>query len=230
MIDKTRICQIEGFPLIKIKSRELIEKLQSGSFYMNSLKFFRNTYKDGKSDGVGDPYEGKLFVHNAVVKIAELGVEKVLNDYPISTVNENDFVFCMFGVDASKHTSFTFTEEQKEKLIAFDEAALLITNTDEFFRRIEKAADEKGLQIISGFVKYYDETADEILRFISLLTYGTENIVFHKTVKYSYQQEYRFTIQNNTGEDFIELDIGDITDISKIFTTKEILNSTIVRG
>lgn len=197
---------------------------------MNSLKLYRDMYKDGNDDGIGDPYEGKLFVHNAVIRCEELGIEEKINNYPISTVNENDFVFCMFGVNPNKYCSFTFTEEQKEKLIAFDETALLITNTYEFCRRIKKSADEEGLRITSNFVNYYDDAVDDVTRLLSLLIHGTQNIVFYKAQRYSYQQEYRFTIPNNSGDKYIELEIGDITDISQIFTTKEILNSIIVKS
>ena len=115
----TNRIQIKGFSLIQINSRELIEKTQSGSFYMNSLKIYREMYKNCKDNVVGDPYEGKLVVHNAVFQCEELGVNEVLKDCPISTANENDFVFCMFGVNPDKYQSFKFTEDQKQKLINF---------------------------------------------------------------------------------------------------------------
>lgn len=215
--------QIKGFPLVKIKSHEMIEKIRAGSFYMNSLKVYRDMYKDCKDNVVGDPYEGKLIVHDAALHIPECAITKALNDYIFPTVNENDFVFCMFGVNPNRYCSFNFTEEQKQKLLGFDDTALVITDSDEFIRRIENAAVAKNLKITHRFVNYYDKKADDVWRFISLL-YGTENIVFHKIEEYSYQQEYRFTIQNYTNADFLELDIGDISDITTELTTKEFLN------
>jgi len=71
----TKRIQIKGFPLIKMSSRELIEKTQGGSFYMNSLKYYRNKYKNDKDNVVGDPYEGKLLVHNAVVMVEHMAFE-----------------------------------------------------------------------------------------------------------------------------------------------------------
>ena len=62
-----------------------------------------------------------------------------------------------------------------------------------------------------------------------MITKGTENIVFHKTKKYEYQQEYRFTIPNNTGDDYLELDIGDISDITEVFSTEEMFSAIIER-
>lgn len=219
--------QIKGFPLIKIKSRELIERLQGGSFYMNSLQVYREMYKNCEDIVIGDPNEGKLFVHDAILQSEELGIHEVLKDYAISTVNENDFVFCMFGVNPNKHHSFRFTEEQKQKLINFDDTALLITDVFEFWKRILDAATEKNYNIKSNFVDYYDD--NDVSRFISLLKNGTENIVFHKRKEYSYQKEYRFTIPNHIGADHLELDIGNITSFSKIISTKELLNSYMTK-
>ena len=219
--------EIKGFPLIKIKSREIIEKLRSGSFYMSSLKKYREMYEKYGDDTIGDPNEGKLIIHDAVLKIDELGIEERVTDHAVATVNENDFVFCMFGVNPNKYDKFLFTEEQKQRLIGFDDTALLITDVYEFARRIKNAAEKRNLQIAGNFVNYYDETANDIQIFIDLIAKGTENIVFHKTKKYEYQQEYRFTIQNKTGEDHLELDIGDISDISEVFTTEEIFSVII---
>lgn len=221
--------QIKGFPLIKIKSREIIEKIRAGSFYMSSLKKYRELYAESGDDTVGDPNEGKLIIHDAIFKIEELGINEKVTDQAIATVNENDFVFCMFGVNPNKYEHFTFSEEQKDKLTGFDDTVLLVADVYEFCRRIKKAADERNLKISSGFVNYYDETSNNFQLFINLIVNGTENIVFHKTKKYEYQQEYRFTIPNCSGEDCLELNIGDISDITEVFTTKEFFSSIIER-
>lgn len=47
--------QIKGFPLIKIKSRDIIEKIQKGLFYMNSLRYYRNLYEKSQDEVIGDP-------------------------------------------------------------------------------------------------------------------------------------------------------------------------------
>ena len=217
--------RIKGFPLIKIKSRALIERLRAGSFWMNSLKVYREMYENSKDEVIGDPHEGKFFVHDAIIQISGLGINEAVKDYPFPTANENDFVFCMFGVNPKKHHSFAFTEEQKQKLIGFDDTTLLITDVYEFCRRVTNSAIARGYEITSGFVNYYDETVDDVERLLSLVTNGMQNIVFHKRERYSYQQEFRFTIQNTTGDRHLELDIGDISDISEILTTKDIFSS-----
>lgn len=229
MINKDKnVIPIKGFPLIKIKSREIIEKTRAGSFYMNSLKVYREMYAKSNDNVIGDPYEGKLIVHNAVLQIEKLGTNQVIKDFAFPTANENDFVFCMFGVNSGKHHSFTFNEEQKQKLAGCGDTALLITDVSEYFKRIKKAADANNLEITSGFVDYYDENVDDIGRLLSLVTKGIRNIVFNKVKDYSYQNEYRFTTPNFIGDRIKELDIGNIEDISEVFTTKELLNSYMV--
>ena len=78
------------------------------------------------------------------------------------------------------------------------------------------------MEVKDGFVQYYDPLVDDVGRVVSLLKNGMRNIVFHKTIDYKYQQEYRFTVQNTTGEDFLDFDIHNISDISRKITKSEI--------
>lgn len=220
--------EIKGFPLIKIQSREIVEKTQAGSFWMTSLRKYREIYKKYNDNIIGDPNEGKLLIHDAIFHDPKSGKRTVIEDGAISTANEDDFVFCMFAVNPEKHSTFQFDEDQKQKLIGFNDTALLITDAYEFIKRVEKAANEKGYEIEHGFVQYYDETFDDIVHLVNLVSNGIGNIVFHKTKEYLYQQEFRFTIKNATGKDSLELHIGNLSDISKVFTVQEILKSNIV--
>lgn len=218
--------QIKGIPLIKLQSCEIIEKIQAGSLRLNSLKFYREFYNKTLDKVIGDSNEGKFIIHEATIKIPDKGINESIKDTAFPTANENDFVFCSFGI-GSYTNAFTFNEEQKQKLSISYDSALLITDFSEFKKRIQEAARSRGIEIKDGFVKYYDQSIDDVFRLLSLLQNGMQNIVFHKTNDYRYQQEYRFTSQNVTGEDFLDLDIGDISEISKKFTIKEIFNLLI---
>ena len=136
--------EIKGFPLIKIKSREIINKIRSGSFYMSSLRKYREMYAECGDDTIGDPNEGKVIIHDAMFVSEEMGLCEQVTDQPIATVNENDFVFCMFGVNPNKHDKFLFSEEQKQKLIGFDDTAMIVTDVYEFCR-------EKSFNISESF-------------------------------------------------------------------------------
>lgn len=94
--------QIKGFPLIKIKYRDIIEKIQKDSFYMNSLRYYRNLYEKSKDEVIGDPYEGRLFIPEAYLMIEGETPTPIKNE-ALRTLHEDDFVFCMFGVNPVKY-------------------------------------------------------------------------------------------------------------------------------
>ena len=221
--------QVKGFPLLKIQTEEIVNLIQRGSIRFNSLKLYRNLYNQYGDKTIGDPNEGKFFIHNGIIQIPMANVNEEVNDYYISTANENDFVFCLFGINPQKYSSFSFSEEQKKKLIDFHEKALLITDAQEFCKRLYAAASKQNLKITNGFVHYYDPTTDDASRLCGLVMNGAESIVYHKTNDYEYQQEFRFAIPNNTGEDYIDLQIGDISDITQIFTTEQVLFNSVIK-
>lgn len=194
---------------------------------MNSLKYYRDLYVNSKDDVVGDPYDGKLFIHEADMYIPSKGVNEKIRDDAINTIYQDDFVYCLFGVNPNKHKSFTFTDEQQKLLKGFDDTALVINDTYEYFNRIRKAAISEGYDIHGNFVEYYDEQIDDVNRFLSATGQSGKDIVFYKRQCYSYQQEYRFTIKNVEKIDHIELNIGNISDISDVFSTEKLLNAVI---
>lgn len=49
-------------------------------------------------------------------------------------------------------------------------------------------------------------------------------IAFWKREKYSYQQEYRFLIHDFV-DDYLSVEIGDISDITELLKTEELLNT-----
>lgn len=221
--------QIKGqFPLFKIQRSDLIDSLQSGCFYMNSLKYYRELYNTTLDETIGDPHEGKLVINNGALHISGSSTPIPLNGYPLATKNENDFVLCMFGINTLLHNKFTLNNEQKEKLKGFGDSVLVFTDIDELIIRIANAAKKANVKINGNFVNYYSEDIDIADRFIPLVQNGIENIVFHKRERYSYQQEYRFTVENPSDEDKMILDIGDITSISEKITLEEFLNSELV--
>ncbi|HOF68634.1 MAG TPA: hypothetical protein PLF24_04060, partial [Ruminococcus sp.] len=121
-----------------------------------------------------------------------------------------------------------FGNEIKDKLPKEYDKALIITNPEEFFKRLIKKAKDDGIELHHGCVNYYDEE-DDLQRLYSLLSNGTKNVAFHKRKQYAYQQEYRFVSPNPEKLDHIELKIGDIRSISYAIETKKLLCSTCFR-
>lgn len=220
--------KIKGFPLIKFQSAKRIEDLQNGLIYINSLEWYR---KHESKDGdvvVGDSFEAKFHVNKGKFKLIDTGEEIEIKDELITTSVSNDYVYCMFGVNPYSN-SFSFTNEQKEVIKNFGDTALVILDKDEFINRIRTVALKENYEIYSDFVRYYDENKDSVNLILSLLS-GIHNIAFWKRKKYKCQQEYRFLFHTKSYErEHLELSIGDIRDISRVFKTSEILNARAVK-
>lgn len=219
---------IKGFPLIKFQSAKRIEDLQNGLIYMNSLEWYRKHESENGDIVVGDSFEAKFHINEAKFKLLDTGEEIEINDELIATSVSNDYAYCMFGINPYSN-SFSFTNEQKEIIENFGDTALLILDKDEFINRIQTEALKKTLDVYKGFVRYYEEKEDSVNLILSLLS-GMHNIAFWKRKKYIYQQEYRFLIHAQSYErEHLELNIGDIRDISRVFKTSEILNARVVK-
>ena len=219
---------VKGFPLIKFQSEERIESLQNGLIYMNSLEWFRNNESDNGDEVIGDSFEAMFHINEGKFILPDTGEKIEIKDGLIQTTSSNDYAYCMFGVNPYSK-NFSFTDEQKENIQNFGDTALLILDKDEFFNRLRTAALKEGYEIYGGFVQYYDETKDSLNLILSLLS-GMHNIAFWKRKKYCYQQEFRFLVHTqNCEKDHLELNIGDIRDISKVFKTSKILNAEVVK-
>lgn len=212
---------IKGNPLIKIHRKEIIEKTQKGSFYMNSLQYYRDLYHKYEDDVIGDPHEGQLYIPEAVVRIQRVSDGEIyheqIQDSSLAMPSSNDFVYCMFGIQ-EKNSSFSFSDEQREKLLQAYDTVLLILDSEEYIRRITKSLLKNGRNVCNDFVKYFDEKCInqdllcKVKRDPSMLS-------MYKRSKYAYQQEYRFVVKREEDEKnckFKEFFIGDISDISEI--------------
>lgn len=219
---------IKGFPLIKFQSAERIESLQNGLIYMNSLDWFRKHESEKGDIVVGDSFEAMLHINDGKLLFPDTGEEIEIKNELIKTSSSNDYVYCMLGINPYG-SNFSFTDEQKENIESFGDTALLILDRAEFINRIRNAAIKARYEVYGGFVQYYDETHDSVNLIMSLLS-GIQNIAFWKRKKYYYQQEFRFLAHApNCDKDHLELNIGDIRDISKVLKTSKLLKAEVVK-
>lgn len=217
--------EVKGTPLIKFQSAKRIESLRQGHLYAKTLKYYRELEKDTGNDEIGDEFEAMLHVNEGYIRIPETGEMISLKETLVPTANSDDFVFCMFGIYPSLK-NFAFSDKQKEKMLSFGDTALVILDSDEFIRRVCTAAERHGYTAHFGAVNYFDPTIDNGNLIISLLK-GMWNIALWKRDKYTYQQEGRFIFTPGNGEDHINLDIGDISDISAVFPSKMVLTAIV---
>ena len=229
MENKKSIGLIKGFPLIKFQTADRIKMFQDGLLYMNSLATFREMYRDAQDNVIGDPNEGKLVIHEAVMFIEGSSRPQVIHDQALSTAGENDFVFCMYGVNSEKRATSAFSEEFKCEIQKKYDTALLVTDQQQFFNRVAQKVLADSLDMKGDFVQYYDPQSDDVGRLLSLLKGGMHRIGFFKTNNYAYQQEYRFAMPNPQKSDHYELNIGSIKDISQILPITEALKCSFVQ-
>lgn len=218
--------QVKGMPLIKFQDADKIKSLQAGKIYAKTLGYYRKREEETGDCEVGDKYEAMIHVHEAIIHFPDTGEVIHLNDDLLKTSNSNDYVFCMFGIYPSIE-NFNFTDKQKEKMLSFGNSALIILDSDEFVRRVIIKAEKEGYKVHFRPVQYYDPSIDSGNMLISLLS-GMWNIAFWKRDSYVYQQEVRFVFTpGNEAVDHIELDIGDISDITEIIPAKVALSAIV---
>lgn len=213
-----------GSPLIKFQSADRIESLRSGKIYAKNLGYYRNLERTSGDADIGDQNEGILPVVIATIENPVTGERKELTDTVLETSESNDFVFCVFQGNPYIN-DMRFTDEQKARMLTFGDTALLILDPDEFVKRVIRAAKAKGFEAHYHSVRYYDPKYNNAGILISLLE-GMWNVAFWKRNRYAYQQEARFVFTpGDDSIDHIELDVGDLHDITEVFKASDVLNT-----
>lgn len=195
-----------GLWLMRSSERKYLEQMRSkGEIFMHSLTWFTTC-----------PDENRRDEHETVSKIEPIDTEKYpylffkpdgkeefrlnLTKATINTHGYYGYIFCMhYLTDKTLDTPLNFDLK--------DRCVLMITNTDEFIKRLKSAAEEKQLKMWYGAVEYLD-----------IKNLKDDKTPFKKDLKFAPDVEYRFYIQINDKEpeDELRLYIGDISDISVI--------------
>lgn len=218
--------QIKGFPIIKFQSKERLESLQQGLIYANKLKYYRDLEERTGDATIGDSFDGLFHVNEGMIKLIETGEEMALNDHLIETSASNDYVFCMFGIpDQTEH--FHFSDEQRTHMKSFGDSALIILDSNEFIDRVNEAAKIQGYTTLFGKVNYIDTSNDYANVFLSMQE-DIRHVALWKRIMYEYQKECRFIFSpGKANVDHLELQIGDISDISVIVPAESALTAVV---
>lgn len=118
---------------------------------------------------------------------------------------------------------YQFTQEQLERMPKFGDSVLITKNGDEFIKRVKEGLSKAGYGFTRDHVQYYGFNNIEHLKQIQK---DNLRIAFWKREKYAYQQEYRFLIHDYV-DDFLSVDIGDISDITDLLKSEELLNTYV---
>lgn len=219
-----------AFCLIKITdNEEYAKRLQQGIIHAKRVSWFREKEYD-TFDGVGQIKKMK----ETVFKLDGKDVTQYLPD-PICIYNDevtNLNVFCMTAVHPGPFYNEIITDENRQEYLnylkidercreEFGKHAVVIVGDaiSEFLKRVHHAANLKGYKTLMNFVEYFDPQKQ-----LDINPFSVEP-VFYKRNKFEYQREFRIAINTNTiGNDPLELDIGNIEDLSFSMGVDEINN------
>ena len=231
--------------LMKVAPLDRLQQMQKGLIYMNSLEYFSNLKgEDGikvRSDeleAVYAQFQTGVTRNNRRIEISLSHPAFGSFDIPPkthATLNvpspANTFIFCMTSIGEDRCGQIRNLKGNKyymdRRMKKFGSHTLIISDPAKFFARYSKAMNSNP--------GYY--TADYMDGGCGLVEYKKLNKLknkvglFVKDKDYSWQDEYRFvmganeSLLNQSGA--LELDIGDISDISFIMETKQLIQEPL---
>ena len=226
--------------LMKFGSEKNLRKLQAGQLYMKNLKYYVDLEKTTDDEDVGDKYDGQMMLQDVKISMYMVDTHEFIAqfDAPSASMNLGYLscpVLCMFMFDYRNYVEehlegenltvkYQFTEEQLKKMPNFGDSVLIIKNGDEFVNRVKKALLDAGYGFTRDHVQYY---AFNNVEHFKQVQGDNSRIAFWKREKYSYQQEYRFLIYDFV-DDYLSVEIGDISDITELLKTEELLNTYLI--
>ena len=195
------------FAFIKIGKEKHIDELQlEGHLYCNTLRYYR---KLEEKKVRGDQHEGRGLIKQA--KRLDLVIENKIVGTSFSAQLYADEpklignIFCLYGFESKKldYSSYELQEmviEDSNK--GFGDFALVIHNPKEFKDRLQSFLSKNSIPFEFEPVYYYDP-----------LTTDAKIDQYCKSNIYSYQNEVRLWLPNNT-EEPRSIRIGNLSDIS----------------
>jgi len=213
--------------LVKIfKEEQHAEQFISGNLYLNRLSYFKKIEEKGddgrldKNEAVAMWFDG---LNLSIPGVGSCEITKKDLAEPISiSYQHHDYlnVFCMYAV----HTigfecvdgNIKYSEDRAaqlkrqleidERCFEFGDFAVIVPAV-QFLDRVKKTLQARGNYFQGKLIDYYDESFNCEIE--------EKEIPFKKQNKYSYQNEFRICVDTKTiGEEAINIDIGDIKDIS----------------
>lgn len=185
-----------------------LRELQSGKIYMKTFKFFRMI----EQSGVGDKEEGMVFKDKKGFLL--YGEELCANVKNVVAYIDNYPIFCCILPKLKNINSRTFRydvpKEMIENFVNDDgQYGILLIEKDKFLNAVDLSIKKQKLDCYVGRVFYTNNLQMP-------LSGKVHEVAFRKRKSFSYQSEYRIVI-NKQIEDHYILDIGDMTNYSRMF-------------
>jgi hypothetical protein len=197
--------------LFRFGPQDRMEQFLQGDLYLNTLSFIRELEQ---SDGLrSDPSEGSTWwllssISPLSVKIGETFTEIPGLLGPIKFFGNSELranVLCLYAARGLRVPT-----PVDPRILTFGDTAVLLTDGDEFLRRVRAAAKAIGQTATCSIVKYVD----------SQIHNGPTGI-FVKPNEFGYQSECRVARTPGTGEP-LKLSLGSLADIALLGPSSEL--------
>lgn len=225
------------------RNRKYLEDLCSGNLYMDRFRTYVEQEKREKKKGQGDSLEASLLVHTTSSELRHPETDEFIADIGPSRVilTPQGFldrpVFCSMALDASMmeivddcgdyyKTKVNFSEEQKELLPKVFGEHVVSIEFPVLLERIHSWFNENKMPVIAGLVDYEDQSINSFTR-LELFNKQDPRLFLIKSKEISYQNEYRFVPFDLEITKPMIINIGDLSDVTKIHDSSELLNNEI---
>lgn len=223
---------IEGRPnpvvkaLMRFMDRRWTGDFQAGRIRMGTVEKYRKEYED-QEGGRNDPDEHVQALYQpeqVVISVGGRMIGGVEGPVRVRRVfDECSYLLCMTAITNRDLNAALGDFRFDRRLRGLGDAAVLVTDAREFTRRLKAGIDQvpwlrshpESGGIASGLVEYVDFS-----------TYHGEVGPFRKSLAFRYQHEWRLALIDSTEgrrEDHLTLQIGDISDITRVIETDKLL-------
>ena len=223
------------YTFVKFGKIEHLKMLQKGRLHVQMLKKFKDMVED--ESGRADNYEGASAVYQTDKINVTFNAVKVPSKELVGTVNVHldrhlrYYVFCLYALNAGKYYDSKVSLEDYKAFLKLNSKAnklgnhlLLFKNPEAFSEKIKATAKAQGLNVQAQPVKYYDNK-----KFHGKIP--DEFIGFTKPTSFSHQNEYRIVFKDcDWPQETHIFDIGDLSDITEIFTVEQFNNTIEVQA
>lgn len=229
-------------PLVFLKfSKEkwILESMQKGNLYLNTLKYFVDLEKK-EAKGIADNYEAGLYLNsmNFIGKNISDGTEVFRATGECTIYNNADLrkhILCMTGLylnnfsitekqDGTLNAKINFTDKEKEKIIDKLGKYVLVAYAKDLKENITSNFKKDNIYYACGNAIYDDYSVNGLTRILDYTNDNNEKF-FYKDNLFKYQKEYRFTVLNQDSyKPFIKT-INDMSKYASILETKDLFNN-----
>jgi len=203
------------FVIIKFGKAKHIQKLcEYGDIYMQRAENYAQIEEDNARADKNENLT-HLFQVNEVKSFKINGQEiPIVKNIKIKiSERKNPFVFCSYALNEKCFNNRKNNIDNR--CLDFGDTALVITDFNQFFKRIK------------DILSINEDLYCNVVEYIDKASYNGKMGIFRKFKSYSYQNEHRIVLDtvNYNEKDELELSLGSLKDIAKIFPSKVLLDT-----